>query len=193
MFEQYQTPEYATFWHRLAAYLIDWVLAMMIFCPIGVAMGAASALAGQDAEEINVAVQAISNLVSLVVTWLYYALMESSSWQGTVGKRVLGIKVTDLNGDRITFGRATGRHFGKIISSLICLVGFIMVAFTERKQGLHDMMAGTLVLQGSATRGGVTFDQPPPPPPTDYGQGGGYGGSYGTGGSGGSYGGGYGG
>ena len=199
MFQQYQTPEYATFWHRLAAYLVDWVLMMAIFCPVGMAMGVMSAVAGRDAEELNIAVQAITNVISLVVGWLYYALMESSSWQGTVGKRVLGIKVTDLNGGRISFGRATGRYFAKIISSLICLVGFIMVAFTERKQGLHDMMASTLVLQGSTTRGGVTFDQAPPPPPTDYGQGGGYGGvggSYGaggTGGSGGGYGGGYGG
>ncbi len=176
MFQQYQTPEYATFWHRFAAYLVDWVLAMAIFCPVGMAMGAMGAIAGQEAEAINVAVQVVTNLVSLVVTWLYYALMESSSWQGTVGKRVLGIKVTDMNGGRISFAQATGRYFGKIVSSLICLVGFIMVAFTERKQGLHDIMAGTLVLQGSATRGGVTFDQPPPPPPTDYGKQGGYGG-----------------
>lgn len=202
MFQQYQALEYATFWHRFAAYLVDWVLAMAIFCPVGIAMGAMGVLAGQEAQEINLAVQVITNLVSLVVTWLYNALMDSSSWQGTVGKRVLGIKVTDMNGDRISFARATGRHFAKIISSIICLVGFIMVAFTERKQGLHDIIAGTLVLQGSATRGGVTLDQPPPPPPTDYQPGGGYGGlggSYGgDGGSGGgsgggSYGGGYGG
>ena len=197
MFQQYQTPEYATFWHRLAAYLVDWVLAMAIFCPVGFALGALGALAGQEAEEINMIVQVVTNLVSLVVTWLYYALMESSSWQGTVGKRVIGIKVTDMNGDRISFARATGRYFAKIVSSIICLIGFIMAAFTERKQGLHDIMAGTLVLHGSATRGGVTFDQPPPPPPTDYQAGGGYGGlggSYGgdggvSGGGGGNYGG----
>ena len=72
--------------------------------------------------------------------------MESSAYQGTVGKIFLGIKVTDLNGHKIGFGRATGRHFGKIISAIILFVGFIMVAFTKRKQGLHDIMAGCLVL-----------------------------------------------
>jgi uncharacterized RDD family membrane protein YckC len=189
MFQQYQTPDYATFWHRLAAYLIGWVLAMAVFCPVGVAMGALGAVGGREAEAVGLALNVIANLVSLVVTWLYYALMESSSWQGTLGKRLLGIKVTDLNGDRISFARATGRHFAKIISSLICLVGFIMVAFTERKQGLHDMMAGTLVLQGAGTgTGGVTINDAPPQPPSDFGQGGGYGGGYG-GTGGGSYGG----
>jgi uncharacterized RDD family membrane protein YckC len=78
--------------------------------------------------------------------WLYFALMESSSKQGTLGKMALSIVVTDVNGNRITFGRATGRYFGKILSGLILYIGYIMVAFTEKKQGLHDMIAGTLVV-----------------------------------------------
>ena len=72
--------------------------------------------------------------------------MESSPTQGTLGKMALGIKVTDLEGDKIDFGRATRRHFAKIISALILYIGFIMVAFTQEKQGLHDMMAGCLVV-----------------------------------------------
>lgn len=83
----------------------------------------------------------------VVVGWLYYALMESSSWQGTLGKKALGIVVTDYAGQRLGFGQATGRHFGKIVSSLILGIGFLMVAFTARKQGLHDMIAGTLVVR----------------------------------------------
>ena len=59
----------------------------------------------------------------------------------------LGMKVTDLAGNRISFLRATGRYFAKIISALILFIGFIMVAFTEKKQGLHDMIAGTLVVR----------------------------------------------
>jgi uncharacterized RDD family membrane protein YckC len=78
--------------------------------------------------------------------WLYFALMESSSKQGTLGKMALSIMVTDVNGNRITFGRATGRYFGKFLSGLILYIGYIMVAFTEKKQGLHDMIAGTLVV-----------------------------------------------
>ena len=179
MFEQFNTTNYATFWQRVAAYLIDWLLMMAVFCPIGIAMGAMGALAeqgGGDAARVaSTGVQLIVNLVSIVAGWLYYALLESSSWQGTVGKKVLGIRVVDLNGNRISFGKATGRYFAKMISSLICGIGFIMAAFTERKQGLHDMIAGTLVLQGApGTPGGTgyTINQPPPPPPSNFGYGG---------------------
>jgi len=85
-------------------------------------------------------------ILSIITGWLYFSLMESSSKQATLGKMALGIKVTDLNGSRIDFGRATGRYFGKIISAIILYVGFIMVAFTQKKQGLHDIMAGCLVV-----------------------------------------------
>jgi len=88
----------------------------------------------------------LGNLGGIILGWLYFAIMESSSTQGTLGKMALGIKVTNLSGDRISFGRATGRHFGKIISTFIFLIGYLMVAFTSRKQALHDMMAGCLVV-----------------------------------------------
>jgi uncharacterized RDD family membrane protein YckC len=185
MFEQFQAPaQYATFWHRLAAYLIDYVLISLITCPLGFMMGVMGAVAeqsgsGDAAQAASAGATLIVYVVAFVAGWLYNALMESSSWQGTVGKRVLGIRVTDLDGNRIGFGRATGRYFGKIISGMICAVGYIMVLFTERKQGLHDMMASTLVLQGAGAGGGITLNQPPPPPPSDYGQ------SYGGGGQGG--------
>ena len=73
--------------------------------------------------------------------------MESSSLQATLGKMIFGMKVMDLNGNRISFARATGRHFAKYISSAILFVGYIMAGFTERKQALHDMLAGTLVIR----------------------------------------------
>jgi uncharacterized RDD family membrane protein YckC len=73
--------------------------------------------------------------------------MESSSKQATLGKMALALKVTDLQGRRISFARATGRHFAKIISGMILLIGYIMAGFTERKQALHDMIAGTLVIR----------------------------------------------
>ena len=84
-------------------------------------------------------------LIAGVGQWLYEALLTSSSWQGTVGKRILRLKVTDEAGNRISFARATGRFFAKIVSFAIMYVGVIMVAFTDKKRGLHDMMAGTLV------------------------------------------------
>ena len=95
--------------------------------------------------------------------WLYYAFLESSSWQGTIGKKVVGLRVTDMNGNRISFGRATGRYFGMILSGMICFIGWLMIAFTEKKQGLHDMLASTLVLKGPAVP-----EYAPPPPPPDF-------------------------
>ena len=173
MFQQFQTPSYANFWQRLGAYLIDFMLIAAVTCPIGVALGAFATFAQRGGDEgaqvASLAMQMLVNVISIVAGWLYSALLESSSWQGTVGKKVLGLRVTDEYGNRIGFGRATGRHFAKILSSLICLIGFIMAAFTEKQQALHDMIAGTLVLQGAPTGGfGVTLDQPPPPPPSDY-------------------------
>ena len=84
-------------------------------------------------------------MVTIAASWLYEALMESSSYQSTLGKMIFGMKVTDLYGNRISFARATGRHFAKILSGMILCIGFIMVGLTERKQGLHDLLAGTLV------------------------------------------------
>ena len=100
-----------------------------------------------------------------MVNWLYSALMESSAKQATVGKLALGIIVTDMEGRRIGFGKATGRHFAKFLSALILGIGFIMVAFTQRKQGLHDILAGTLVIRGQAPSVPATSIQTPPPPP----------------------------
>ncbi|MBL7804490.1 MAG: RDD family protein [Saprospiraceae bacterium] len=86
-------------------------------------------------------------ILSMVINWLYFAYMESSENQATLGKMALGLKVTDLNGGRITFARATGRHFAKYLSSLTLLIGYIMAAFTERRQALHDIVASTLVFK----------------------------------------------
>jgi uncharacterized RDD family membrane protein YckC len=85
--------------------------------------------------------------IRTVLNWLYFSLLESSSWQATLGKKALGLEVTDLAGRRISFGRATGRFFAKYISAIILMIGFLMAAFTEKKQALHDILAGTLVIR----------------------------------------------
>jgi uncharacterized RDD family membrane protein YckC len=88
--------------------------------------------------------------VSLAVTWLYHAWMESSEWQATLGKKALGLVVTDMAGRRVSFGRATGRHFAKIVTNMVPLaIGYIIAGFTEKKQALHDMIAGCLILHQS--------------------------------------------
>ncbi len=119
------------------------VVALIFVGLVGmVGMVAAETLGGADPDAIEPIVQ----LFGLVFGWLYFAGMESSAKQGTLGKLALGIKVTDTAGMPIGFGRATGRHFGKILSTLIVLIGFIMAGVTERKQALHDLLAECLVV-----------------------------------------------
>ena len=90
---------------------------------------------------------AIVNITDLLVNWLYFTILESSAWQATLGKRAVGIKVTDLQGEKMSFGRSNARYWSKILSVLVLFIGFLMVAFTDKKQGLHDMIAGTLVIK----------------------------------------------
>ena len=140
---------YAGFWLRLVAYIIDYIVTYIIGSIVGFFLGliAASVMAPTPRGQMPVGLLVFFGLSGLLIGWLYYALMECSSTQATLGKMALGLRVTDMEGRRITFGRATGRFFAKILSALILLVGFIMAAFTERKQGLHDMIAGTLVMR----------------------------------------------
>ncbi len=142
---------YGGFWIRVVAYLIDTIILAVAGFVVGAVLGA-GLLASMGADGIEEdtwgATQLLINGVSIVLGWLYFAILESSTKQGTVGKMALGLTVADLNGGQISFGRATGRYFAKWLSALILLIGFIMVAFSERKQGLHDIIAGTLVLKG---------------------------------------------
>jgi uncharacterized RDD family membrane protein YckC len=133
---------YAGFWKRYAAALIDCVILMISGFVIGGVFGFIYGATTGTAE----GVEFFATIIGIVLDWLYSALLESSAKQATLGKMALGIKVTDLDGNPISFGKASGRHFGKIVSVLIVFIGYIMIAFTERKQGLHDMMAGCLVV-----------------------------------------------
>lgn len=137
---------YAGFWKRLVASMIDQVSLMAGGFIFGVLAGLAYGLCGGDKD----GVEALGHIIGISTGWLYFALMESSSRQATLGKMALGIKVTDLSGDGISFGRATGRHFGKIISALTLLVGYLMAGVTRKKQGLHDIVAGCLVVNARA-------------------------------------------
>jgi uncharacterized RDD family membrane protein YckC len=153
---------YAGFWLRFVAYVLDSLIigfaVMVLFVPFFFLMGGASLLEtlprGRvervDPAQFMAFLTLALTLVALssVVKWLYFAYLESGEKQATWGKQALGIYVTDLAGQRITFGRATGRFFGKIVTGLIPLgIGFIMAGFTERRQALHDMIASTLVLR----------------------------------------------
>lgn len=132
---------YAGFWVRFVAVIID---GLVIGIPIWIIGFAAMDMTNPLA---NMGLYVGFQLFSIIGTWLYEALMVSSNNQATLGKMALGIKVTDLNGEKLSFIRATGRHFAKILSYLILMIGFIMAAFTEKKQALHDILAGALVVR----------------------------------------------
>jgi uncharacterized RDD family membrane protein YckC len=147
------SDDYAGFWKRFAAAILDGLILtipQIIINMIGVAFGAMVGAGGGSPEEQQVAAALASVFITLPLGLIlyigYFAGMESSSLQATLGKLALGIKVTDLDGDRVTFLRATGRTLGKIVSQMICFIGYIMAGFTERKQALHDMMASCLVV-----------------------------------------------
>jgi len=152
--------QYAGFWLRFLAFLIDNVVMGLGFGLILIPIIFLTGLGGfigaihpnEDMNDVGIfmliGVIFLAATVSLVFTWLYHALMESSEWQATVGKKVLGLVVTDMAGQRVSFGRSTGRHFAKIITNMVpAFIGYIMAGVTERKQALHDMMAGCLVLR----------------------------------------------
>lgn len=142
---------YAGFWLRAIAYLIDSII-LGIVVSITI-LGPLIRHAGLSLDNpwvifTNTNRQVIAiNLLMIMASWLYWALLESSRWQATLGKKLLGLYVTDLQGKPITFARASGRYFGKLISSFTLLVGYFMAGFTEKKQALHDMLASCLVLK----------------------------------------------
>lgn len=140
---------YGGFWLRFVAYLIDAVILNIAGSVVGMIFGTAISFGNFSPEAAMGSAMGVG-LFSIVASWLYSAILESSEWQATVGKKALGLVVTDLEGRRIGFGRATGRYFGKILSSIILLFGFFMIGWTQRKQGLHDMVAGTVVYKASA-------------------------------------------
>ena len=152
--------EYAGFWLRFLAFLIDNAVMGIGFVLVLIPLIFLTGLGGfiseihpdEDMNDVGIfmliGLLFLAATVSLLLTWLYHALMESSEWQATLGKRVLGLVVTDMAGRRVSFGRATGRHFAKIITNMVpAFIGYIMAGFTERKQALHDMIAGCLVLR----------------------------------------------
>lgn len=158
--------DHAGFWKRVAAYILDAIILYIPQMLIEKALGGDAAKAALQQASLDAlgnpdammaanmhyyATMWPAMLLILVMGVLYFAVCESSAWQGTLGKLALGIRVTDLQGRRISFPRALGRYFAKILSAIILGIGFLMVAWTQRKQGLHDMICDTLVLNGRAS------------------------------------------
>ncbi len=176
---------YAGFWWRVLAWFLDTVILGLADALIGLATGLRQVgtrfdPSGGDAATAAAFTPAMAqgthfampghlhlqggglSLVSLVLAIGYFVLLESSRWQATLGKRVCRLRVSDLDGRRIGIGRALGRYLGKFVSALLLGIGFLMVGWTRRSQGLHDLMADTLVMRLRPADAVFAF-QPPPP------------------------------
>jgi uncharacterized RDD family membrane protein YckC len=151
---------YAGFWLRFVAYVIDALAISVIAIPVVIVLlilsgaGASLAALGNTRPDQFVFPAAFVTFLLLAIPllicgeWLYFAGMESSTWQATLGKRAIGLIVTDMEGKRLTFAHATGRFFAKIVTGFVPLaIGWIMAGFTQKKQALHDFIAATLVLK----------------------------------------------
>lgn len=133
--------EYSSFLQRLAASLIDTVVLFVISYVVGFIFGLFSYVVfGPDASVL------IGYFIGLIVGWLFYAAFESSKYMATPGKIALSIQVRDENFQRMTFGRATGRHFARFLSSIPLCIGYLFPLWTERRQALHDIVAKTVVI-----------------------------------------------
>jgi uncharacterized RDD family membrane protein YckC len=137
---------YAGFLLRTVAALIDlgivWGFAWLISALLGI-----SFLAATPEELANTTILHVLISMTLFVAWIYFAAMESSVMQATLGKAFMGLYVTDLRGMRVTFLRASARYWFKFLSAAIFFVGYLMAIFPPRRQGLHDMLAGCLVIK----------------------------------------------
>ena len=151
--------EYAGFWRRWVAYIIDqlilaipkWILCAVWGIQFLGVFDFSNCCSGDFEFDMNKLGALILSAIWLgmlmyLIELIYYALFESSRKQATPGKMALGIIVTDSQHQRITFGRSLGRNLGKIVSSLILNIGYIIAGLSAKKQALHDMMADCLVV-----------------------------------------------
>jgi uncharacterized RDD family membrane protein YckC len=154
---------FAGFWLRFAAYLVDRAIlgvitTVMVIPSIIIIISITANLS--DIHQFKdlflegnllkvsmiLGIVILLSIFKIIIGWLYFSLMESSKHSGTLGKIAVGIKVTDINGEKLTFGRATGRYFAKIITNFTFLIGYILAGITEKKQALHDLIANSLVV-----------------------------------------------
>lgn len=144
--EEEENFDYAGFWIRFVAYIIDSIILYFLFTLL------VFIFTGDLFYQSKIDPMAMGKdywlLTSsnIILALLYFSSLESSKYQATLGKSLMGLKVVDMKGDRISPGKAIGRYLSKIISALILMIGFIMAGFDARKQALHDKIANTLVI-----------------------------------------------
>lgn len=138
-------PDYSGFWRRAVASLMDSALLNGVIVSMCYFYALLTESIPLHREMGMLALVAL--MFGVLLRWLYFTLLESSALQATFGKRIVGIAVTDEQGERISLARANGRYWAKIISFCTGGIGYLMVVFTARKQALHDILAGTLVVR----------------------------------------------
>lgn len=152
---EHAVPNYASFWSRLLAFIIDYLLINFVLSII-IALVVLIGFGGIGPEIVERGDDLVRDLseswgpaqiLILVGYWLYFAIMHSSAWGATVGKRVLGLYVADEEGHRISFWQASIRFFGKLISLFTLFVGFLVALVHPRRQALHDLLAKTYVMR----------------------------------------------
>jgi uncharacterized RDD family membrane protein YckC len=137
---------YAGFWRRFFAWFLDNIIlgaVAGVLTPVILSVAPSSLREGLEGTLPFASVSVISFLIGVA----YHSVMNCSTFQASLGKIVLGAKVVDMNGMPLTYGRAIVRECAKLLSGLLLGIGYIIAAFTQRKQALHDMIAGTLVIK----------------------------------------------
>ena len=149
-----ETPrplQYAGFWRRVWAASIDLILealaALLVTLFVDLAMKIFSPQVGLSSITARYATGIAFIGVLTIGAWLYAAFSESSRWRATIGKRIIGLEVVTAKGGQLSFGQATVRHFMKFLSLFTAAVGFMMAAWTKRRQALHDIPSDTLVIR----------------------------------------------
>ena len=153
--EEFLELPYAGFLSRFVAFVLDYLLISIIMgFVLALFLPAEFMAQGPEAFEYND--DYVRDLTEAAGPWqyvffllwgLYNSLMHASNWQATLGKRAMGIIVTDVHGERLSFGKALLRFLGKLLSTMILFVGYLFALFTSRRQALHDLIAGSIVLK----------------------------------------------
>jgi uncharacterized RDD family membrane protein YckC len=140
-------PRYAGFWRRFATVLVDGLVLFFPSAILRVALGLSVLGTGNESDRPAFWLAFFANIV---MTWLYCSALESSPAQGSLGQQLLGVRVCDGSLRRISFGRATGRHLAQWLSVLICGIGYLVNLWTSRRQALHDLVAGCVLVRAES-------------------------------------------
>lgn len=121
---------YAGFSARILAHNIDLIILLPFFYLIGFFVGNNFLLAG----------------LCFALYVVYHSVFEMTNWKGTPGKKLQKMRVTDPNGSELSVFKVFGRNLAKFLSAILLFLGFAMISWHPKRQGLHDRIAGSIVI-----------------------------------------------